>query len=790
MDETAANYNADADIADESCMYSTIFNVDMSCSDVDFANLYVVGPFSGWWIADYNVMTDEDGDGVYTLDLWFAAGDTVEYKYLYTDADGGNGQEDLISSTLAGGTCAPVTDYSSYANRLTTTGSVNDDTYSSCFPCGTIIGCMDETATNYNADATVAGDCEFASPTIVEFSVDMNNIDMEGYNNVVVNGSWNGWAGWGVELSDADADGIWTGSAEFAPGSSFEYVVALTSGADGWSGWGQIFHTECTSYINEEGATAGTNFMVTVGEVGTTTTSVADVYCDPVSGCTDPTADNYDPNANTDDESCTYCGEFEAVLISSSDVSADGATDGTIEATGQGGSANYSLVVYNTDGIPQNPFGLGAGTYTAVVTDNGLDCFDELTVVISTPVVADNPCDIVPSGLFVDNIIHNRVVFNWSAPSAAPSHYMIKYRAVGASSWTVMSAGPVNSNEFTGTSRTRYFMEAATTYEWSIRARVLDVDGATTCQSSWSPTSQYTTLPMCANLENLAVSTEANWVTFTADAPSEEWGVWQSKGKIREAGANAYRYVNGDEYGAVDFLKGNFDASTAYEWHTKAWCTANVDANGDADPMYHSGWGEFSAFSTEDPCDAVATNLTTSTNNNSTAIVMTWDTPESGAPDHYFLELTNETTGQVFQWNNIGGNTNSKTKYGQTAGDQFSWRIRGACGANGTSWATSFTAPVYYTLGGDRIGTDVVANLDVYPNPSKDIFNVTFTSEEAQTMTVKVVNMIGEEVYTEALSEFVGQYTKVIDMSAQPKGVYFLEINTANGSINNKIVLQ
>ena len=52
----------------------------------------------------------------------------------------------------------------------------------------------------------------------------------------------------------------------------------------------------------------------------------------------------------------------------------------------------------------------------------------------------EHPCDIVPSGLFVDNVIHNRIVFNWSAPSAAPSHYMIRYRPVGSSSWTVMTA--------------------------------------------------------------------------------------------------------------------------------------------------------------------------------------------------------------------------------------------------------------------------------------------------------------------------------------------------------------
>jgi len=780
-DETAANYNMDATEEDGSCMYSTIFNVDMSCADVEFANVYITGPFCGWCGAeDYNLMTDEDGDGVYTVDLWFAAGTDVEYKYM---VDNFIAQENLVDDMVAGGTCATATDYFSFANRTTTTSSVNDDIYGTCFSCEDVIGCMDATASNYNADATVDSGCEFAVG-LVEFSVDMNSLDVPNadYDNVVINGSWNEWFGWGVTLADEDGDGVFTGSAEFEAGSSFEYVVAVTGAADGWSGWGMQFGEGCSDV----------NFVVAVGDAGSTTASVANVYCAPVYGCTDANADNYDPNASVDDESCTYCGAFEAVLVGSTDISAEGATDGTIQATGQGGSANYSLVVYNADGIPQNPFGLGAGTYTAVVTDNGLDCSDEISVTINAPAPpADGPCDIIPTGLFVDNIIHNRVLFNWSAPEIAPSHYMIKYRAVGVSTWTVISAGPTGPSEFTGTTRTRYFMEPGTTYEWSMRSRLLNEDGSTNCQSSWSATSEYTTLPMCANLDNLAVSNvEANWVTFSADAPSQEWGVWQSKGKMRELGTSSYRYVNGDSEGAIDFLKGNFDASTSYEWHTKAWCTGNVDDAGMSDPMYHSGWGDFSAFDTEDMCDAVATNLTTSTNNNLNQVIMSWDTPESGAPDHYFLELTNVTTGQVFQWNNVAGDVTSQIKYGQNAGDEFSWRIRGACGTNGTSWATSFTAPVYFTLGGDRIGTDVVANLDVFPNPSKDIFNVSFTSEEAQTMSVKVVNMIGEEVYTESLSEFVGQYTKVIDMNAQPKGVYFLQINTAIGGINQKIVLQ
>ena len=65
-------------------------------------------------------------------------------------------------------------------------------------------------------------------------------------------------------------------------------------------------------------------------------------------------------------------------------------------------------------------------------------------------------------------------------------------------------------------------------YEWNIRARVLNEDGSTNCQSPWSSSNQYTTLDACANLENLSTSTEANWVTLSADAPADDLGVYGS----------------------------------------------------------------------------------------------------------------------------------------------------------------------------------------------------------------------------------------------------------------------
>ena len=61
-------------------------------------------------------------------------------------------------------------------------------------------------------------------------------------------------------------------------------------------------------------------------------------------------------------------------------------------------------------------------------------------------------------------------------------------------------------------------------------------------------------------------------------------------------------------------------------------------------------------------------------------------------------------------------------------------------------------------------GGTTINNLDVYPNPSRDIFNVTFTSEDVQNLEVRIINVIGEVVYTEDLVQFVGEYTKQVDL--------------------------
>lgn len=142
----AVNYNSSATLDNGSCLFATQFNVDMNCAGVAFTNVYVTGPWCGWCGADtYNILTDANADGIYTVTVNLAAGN-VEYKYM---VDNWASQENLVDDMQNGGTCAPVTDYFNYANRQSPTGQVKNDVYGRCSACP-VLGCTNASACNYN----------------------------------------------------------------------------------------------------------------------------------------------------------------------------------------------------------------------------------------------------------------------------------------------------------------------------------------------------------------------------------------------------------------------------------------------------------------------------------------------------------------------------------------------------------------------------------------------------------------------------------------------------------------
>ena len=113
---------------------SVTLEVDMNCSGIDgFSQVFVTGPWTDW-CGECFILSDPDGDNVYTITLTDqVVGSVLEYKY---GVDNWADQEDLLDDMNEGADCAPVTDYADFANRtLTVTpNAVSEDTYGSCEP--------------------------------------------------------------------------------------------------------------------------------------------------------------------------------------------------------------------------------------------------------------------------------------------------------------------------------------------------------------------------------------------------------------------------------------------------------------------------------------------------------------------------------------------------------------------------------------------------------------------------------------------------------------------------------
>jgi hypothetical protein len=227
-------------------------------------------------------------------------------------------------------------------------------------------------------------------------------------------------------------------------------------------------------------------------------------------------------------------------------------------------------------------------------------------------------------------------------------------------------------------------------------------------------------------------------------------------------------------------------ANTTYEYQMKVWYCGGGN----------SGWSDMETFTTVDNCPNVA-NLTVY-GSSPTKATFNW-MGTNGVYSFVRLKarvdsISNPTGADFFQ---IGGSgvsygTFTKNKNGLTPGETYRGQARTYCDPNGGQYRSLSWSPlVFWTQPTVRIeGGEAIANLDVYPNPSRDVFNVMFTSEEVQDLKVRVINLVGKVVYTEDLQQFVGEYTKSIDLATYNKGIYLLEIETDNGVINKKLILQ
>ncbi|MDC0249705.1 T9SS type A sorting domain-containing protein, partial [Flavobacteriales bacterium] len=211
-----------------------------------------------------------------------------------------------------------------------------------------------------------------------------------------------------------------------------------------------------------------------------------------------------------------------------------------------------------------------------------------------------------------------------------------------------------------------------------------------------------------------------------------------------------------------------------------------------------SAWTSTLQVTMADPCPDL-TNVSVQTfNGQQNKAKFTWGSTGVYSFARLYTRLnTDSANGNPYPWTIQGGfgidyPAFHKNIFNFTPGATYRVQAKSFCSYTMTSYQGSLTTPVIWTQPSSvRLeGSTAIDNLTIYPNPSRDIFNITFTSEYIQTLEVRIINVVGEVVYTEDLEEFVGEYNKQINLATYPKGAYFLEITTNNGVINKKLMLQ
>ena len=264
MDSSACNYDSSATTSDDSCTYATT------------------------WYAD------DDGDGLgdagdsqasctqptgYVADSSDLCDDTTACNY----DDSNNGScESLDVCGVCGGSGIPAGDCDCNGNELDALGvcggscTADSDSDGVC-DADEVVGCQDDTACNYNANATDAGSCTYPDT---------------GYDCS------------GACLNDTDSDGVC---------DQFEVAGCQDSNACNYNASATDSNGTCTYAVS--GYDCDGNCLTDVDQDG---------ICDSSDNCTDTTACNYDDSNNGSCESLDVCGVCGGSGIPAGDCDCNG----------------------------------------------------------------------------------------------------------------------------------------------------------------------------------------------------------------------------------------------------------------------------------------------------------------------------------------------------------------------------------------------------------------------------------------------------------------------------------
>ncbi|MBC5774296.1 T9SS type A sorting domain-containing protein [Pontibacter sp. KCTC 32443] len=80
----------------------------------------------------------------------------------------------------------------------------------------------------------------------------------------------------------------------------------------------------------------------------------------------------------------------------------------------------------------------------------------------------------------------------------------------------------------------------------------------------------------------------------------------------------------------------------------------------------------------------------------------------------------------------------------------------------------------------------------IYPNPSNGVFTVSLANMTAKRAELRIMNVIGNEIYHETLTRDNALLSTTVDLSrySKAKGLYYVKLETDNFSVVRRVIVK